>query len=103
MKYADKLQSEENMFMASLICKMDIDCEKLLICKTDLDCVKTLYFDTEVGLASFYKFTCLDFQVLRIYFILNVLKSVAINEMNETFSIVHLIYHAGEPQFWEIL
>lgn len=53
------------MFMASLICKMDIDCEKLLICKMDLDCVKTLYFDTEVGLGSFYKSTCLDFPSLK--------------------------------------
>lgn len=34
--------------MASLICNMDDDCEKLLVCKMDLDCVKTLQFDTEV-------------------------------------------------------
>lgn len=43
-----KLQCEEEMFMASLICNMDADCEKLLVCKMDLDCVKTLQFDTEV-------------------------------------------------------
>ncbi|XP_056694333.1 uncharacterized protein [Spinacia oleracea] len=43
---------EEDVFMASLICNMDDDCEKLLVCKMDLDCVKTLQFDTEV------KFTC---------------------------------------------
>lgn len=36
------------MFMASLICNMDADCEKLLICKMDSDCVKALQFDTEV-------------------------------------------------------
>lgn len=36
------------MFMASLICSMDLDCEKLLICKMDLDCMKTLHFDSEV-------------------------------------------------------
>ncbi|XP_062149691.1 uncharacterized protein LOC133858274 [Alnus glutinosa] len=40
---------EEDMFMASLICNMDVDCEKLLVCKMDLDCVKTLHFDTEVN------------------------------------------------------
>ncbi|KAI5657830.1 hypothetical protein M9H77_26623 [Catharanthus roseus] len=39
--------SEEEMFMASLICSMDFDCEKLLICKMDLDCVKALHFDSE--------------------------------------------------------
>ncbi|RAL54223.1 hypothetical protein DM860_018203 [Cuscuta australis] len=39
--------SEEEMFMASLICNMDADCEKLLVCKMDSDFVKTLHFDTE--------------------------------------------------------
>ncbi|VVA11184.1 PREDICTED: DNA-directed primase/polymerase [Prunus dulcis] len=43
------MQSEEEMFMASLICNLDVDCEKLLVCKTDLDCIKTLHFDTEVN------------------------------------------------------
>ena len=43
-------QSEEEMFMASLICNLDVDCEKLLVCKSDLDCIKTLHFDTEVKL-----------------------------------------------------
>ncbi|KAK7380402.1 hypothetical protein VNO78_32912 [Psophocarpus tetragonolobus] len=38
---------EEDMFMASLICNMDVDCKTYLVCKTDLDCVKTLHFDTE--------------------------------------------------------
>lgn len=37
------------MFMASLICNVDADCEKLLVCKTDLDCVKTLQFEMEVS------------------------------------------------------
>ncbi|TKY45272.1 DNA-directed primase/polymerase protein [Spatholobus suberectus] len=35
------------MFMASLICNMDVDCKTYLVCKTDLDCIKTLHFDTE--------------------------------------------------------
>ncbi|XVF12557.1 hypothetical protein REPUB_Repub08aG0129000 [Reevesia pubescens] len=42
-----KGMGEEDMFMASLICNMDVDCEKLLVCKMELDCVKTLHFDTE--------------------------------------------------------
>lgn len=45
-------QSEEDMFMASLICNLDVDCEKLLICKMDMDCIKALHFDTEVTKAS---------------------------------------------------
>ncbi|TYK23011.1 DNA-directed primase/polymerase protein isoform X2 [Cucumis melo var. makuwa] len=35
------------MFMASLICNVDAECEKLLVCKMDLDCIKTLQFETE--------------------------------------------------------
>ncbi|CAB4301932.1 unnamed protein product [Prunus armeniaca] len=46
---AKDMQSEEEMFMASLICNLDVDCEKLLVCKTDLDCIKTLHFDTEIN------------------------------------------------------
>ncbi|XP_038708929.1 DNA-directed primase/polymerase protein isoform X2 [Tripterygium wilfordii] len=38
---------EEEMFMASLICNIDLDCEKLLVCKMELDCIKTLHYDTE--------------------------------------------------------
>nr|XP_011470310.1 PREDICTED: DNA-directed primase/polymerase protein isoform X4 [Fragaria vesca subsp. vesca] len=46
---AKDMMSEEEMFMASLICNLDADCEKLLVCKSDLDCIKTLHFDTEVN------------------------------------------------------
>ncbi|CAN6569507.1 unnamed protein product [Malus baccata var. baccata] len=46
---ANKMQCEEEMFMASLICNLDVDCEKLLVCKPDLDCIKTLHLDTEVN------------------------------------------------------
>ncbi|KAF3335584.1 DNA-directed primase/polymerase protein [Carex littledalei] len=42
--------SEKEVFMDSLICKIDGDCEKLLICKLDLDFKKTLCFDSEVGI-----------------------------------------------------
>ncbi|XP_057527812.1 uncharacterized protein LOC130806666 isoform X2 [Amaranthus tricolor] len=40
---------EEDVFMASLICNIDDECEKLLVCKMELDCIKTLQFDTEVN------------------------------------------------------
>lgn len=46
-RFKCKDMSEEDMFMASLICSMDLDCEKLLICKMDLDCMKALHFDSE--------------------------------------------------------
>ncbi|XP_065615961.1 uncharacterized protein LOC111994508 isoform X1 [Quercus suber] len=46
-RFKCKDMCEEEMFMASLICNMDADCEKLLVCKMELDCVKTLLFDTE--------------------------------------------------------
>uniref|UniRef100_A0A162AFI4 DNA-directed primase/polymerase protein n=1 Tax=Daucus carota subsp. sativus TaxID=79200 RepID=A0A162AFI4_DAUCS len=45
--------SEEDVFMASLICNMDVDCEKLLICKVDMDCIKALQFDTEMNKNSY--------------------------------------------------
>ncbi|XP_047332072.1 DNA-directed primase/polymerase protein [Impatiens glandulifera] len=47
-RFKCKNMSEEEVFMASLICRMDNDCEKLLICKMDLECVRALHFDTEV-------------------------------------------------------
>ncbi|KAK8714757.1 hypothetical protein V6N13_042106 [Hibiscus sabdariffa] len=46
-RFKCKDMGEEDMFMTSLICKMDVDCEKLLVCKMELDCVKTLHFETE--------------------------------------------------------
>ncbi|KAB5516841.1 hypothetical protein DKX38_027489 [Salix brachista] len=44
------ISCEEDMFMSSLICSMDVDCNKLLVCKMDMECMKTLQFDTEVSL-----------------------------------------------------
>ncbi|KAG6574204.1 hypothetical protein SDJN03_28091, partial [Cucurbita argyrosperma subsp. sororia] len=38
---------EEDMFMASLVCNVDAECEKLLVCVTELHCVKTLQFEME--------------------------------------------------------
>ncbi|XP_015169918.1 DNA-directed primase/polymerase protein isoform X3 [Solanum tuberosum] len=46
-RFKCKDMSEEEVFMASLICNMDADLEKLLICTVDLDCMKALQFDTE--------------------------------------------------------
>ncbi|KAK8657228.1 hypothetical protein V6N13_035479 [Hibiscus sabdariffa] len=46
-RFKCKDMGEEDMFMTSQICKMDVDCEKLLVCKMELDCVKTLHFETE--------------------------------------------------------
>ncbi|XP_029119888.1 uncharacterized protein [Elaeis guineensis] len=46
-RFKCKNMSEQQVFMESLICRMDVDCEKLLKCKMDLDCNKILYFDSE--------------------------------------------------------
>nr|XP_029148558.1 DNA-directed primase/polymerase protein isoform X2 [Arachis hypogaea] len=51
-RFKCKNLDEEEVFKASLICNMDVDCEKLLVCKPDLDCVKTLHFDTELNCNS---------------------------------------------------
>ncbi|KAJ4823721.1 hypothetical protein Tsubulata_032139 [Turnera subulata] len=48
-RFSCKDLSEENMYMASLICNVDADCKKFLVCKMDVDCVKKLHFDTEVN------------------------------------------------------
>ncbi|KAL4375601.1 hypothetical protein AHAS_Ahas05G0298100 [Arachis hypogaea] len=51
-RFKCKNLDEEEVFKASLICNMDVDCEKLLVCKPYLDCVKTLHFDTELNCNS---------------------------------------------------
>ncbi|XP_021765011.1 DNA-directed primase/polymerase protein-like [Chenopodium quinoa] len=51
-RFKCKGMCEEDVFMASLICNIDDDCEKLLVCKMELDCIKTLQFDTEVNITS---------------------------------------------------
>ncbi|KAK4384928.1 DNA-directed primase/polymerase protein [Sesamum angolense] len=48
-RFKCKYMNEEEVFMASLICNMDADTEKLLICKMDLECVKALHFETEIS------------------------------------------------------
>ncbi|GER51046.1 DNA primases [Striga asiatica] len=47
-RFKCKDMGEEEIFMTSLICKVDADSEKLLICKMDLECVKALHFETEI-------------------------------------------------------
>ncbi|KAI3762496.1 hypothetical protein L1987_52926 [Smallanthus sonchifolius] len=46
-RFKCKEMIEEDVFMVSLICNIDAECEKLLVCKMDLDCVKVLHFDVE--------------------------------------------------------
>ncbi|XP_071712039.1 uncharacterized protein [Rutidosis leptorrhynchoides] len=46
-RFKCKDMNEDDVFMVSLICNINADCEKLLICKMDLDCVKVLHFDIE--------------------------------------------------------
>ncbi|CAN0927951.1 hypothetical protein LINGRAHAP2_LOCUS36189 [Linum grandiflorum] len=40
---------EEDMFMASLICNVESDTDRLLVRKMDMECVKKLHFHTEVN------------------------------------------------------
>ncbi|URE06815.1 coiled-coil domain-containing protein 111 [Musa troglodytarum] len=47
-RFKCKDMTEQEVFMESLICRMDSDCNKLLKCQIDTDCKKTLYFDFEV-------------------------------------------------------
>lgn len=46
------LQNDKDVFMESLICRLDDNCEKLLICKLDLECKKTLHFDSEISMSQ---------------------------------------------------
>ncbi|AED96262.1 DNA primase [Arabidopsis thaliana] len=48
-RFKCKDMGERDVFMTSLICNVESDCEKLLVCKMESDCMKTLCFDTEVN------------------------------------------------------
>ncbi|XP_019088763.1 PREDICTED: DNA-directed primase/polymerase protein-like [Camelina sativa] len=48
-RFKCKNMGEKDIFMTSLICNVESDCEKLLVCKMESDCMKTLCFDTEVN------------------------------------------------------
>ncbi|EEC81996.1 hypothetical protein OsI_25931 [Oryza sativa Indica Group] len=49
-RFKHKNMSGKELFMESLICRLDDDCDKLLTCKLDLDCKKTLHFDSEASM-----------------------------------------------------
>ncbi|WOG86485.1 hypothetical protein DCAR_0205694 [Daucus carota subsp. sativus] len=53
-RFKCRLMSEEDMFMASLICKVDVDVQKILICEMDIGCSNTLQFATQVHV-NFHK------------------------------------------------
>jgi hypothetical protein len=46
---SNRLQNDRELFMESLICRLDDDCDKLLICKLDLECKKMLHFHSEAS------------------------------------------------------
>uniref|UniRef100_A0A0D9WYM6 DNA-directed primase/polymerase protein n=1 Tax=Leersia perrieri TaxID=77586 RepID=A0A0D9WYM6_9ORYZ len=48
-RFKHKNMNDKELFMESLICRLDDDCDKLLTCKLDLDCQKTLHFDSEAS------------------------------------------------------
>lgn len=52
--------NNKELFMESLICRLDDDCDKLLICKLDLDCKKALHFDSEASITRIERRTCKD-------------------------------------------
>ncbi|GJR34279.1 hypothetical protein Tco_1209963, partial [Tanacetum coccineum] len=58
-------QSEEDVFMVSLICNVGADCEKLLICNMDIDFIKFLNYDTERNSRRIQNFLPMDGYVSR--------------------------------------
>lgn len=72
------LQNDKDVFMESLICRLDDNCEKLLICKLDLECKKTLHFDSEISMPQ-VSVCSLDHSItffLLVYFSENYLKLI---------------------------
>ncbi|XP_048554603.1 uncharacterized protein LOC125535578 isoform X2 [Triticum urartu] len=51
-------ENDKELFMESLICRLDDDCDKLLICKLDLECKKALHFDTEASVTRIQVKNC---------------------------------------------
>ncbi|PUZ71969.1 hypothetical protein GQ55_2G356100 [Panicum hallii var. hallii] len=49
-RFKCKEMNDKDVFMESLICRLDDNCDKLLICKLDLECKKTLHFDSEFSM-----------------------------------------------------
>nr|CAB3457896.1 unnamed protein product [Digitaria exilis] len=54
-------ENDKDVFMESLICRLDDNCDKLLICKLDLECQKTLHFDSEFSMPRVMMYI-VDFQ-----------------------------------------
>ncbi|XP_078446317.1 DNA primase [Wolffia australiana] len=48
-RFKTENMAEKEIFMESLICRMDAECKRFLVCKPDLDCGKSLLFDLEVS------------------------------------------------------
>ncbi|MQL80515.1 hypothetical protein Taro_012972 [Colocasia esculenta] len=48
-RFRCKNMSDKEIFMDSLICRIETDCKKLLVCKVDVDCKKCFSFDFEVN------------------------------------------------------
>lgn len=49
-RFKCKNMNNKEIFMESLICRLDDDCDKLLICKLDLECKKVLHFHSEASI-----------------------------------------------------
>uniref|UniRef100_A0ACD5U8Q9 Uncharacterized protein n=1 Tax=Avena sativa TaxID=4498 RepID=A0ACD5U8Q9_AVESA len=48
-RFKCKNMNDQELFMESLICRLDDDCHKLLTCKLDLECKKILHFHSEAS------------------------------------------------------
>ncbi|KAM3372161.1 hypothetical protein ACQJBY_019187 [Aegilops geniculata] len=57
-RFKCKNMNDKELFMESLICRLDDDCDKLLICKLDLECKKALHFDTEASITRIQGKNC---------------------------------------------
>ncbi|VAH41958.1 unnamed protein product [Triticum turgidum subsp. durum] len=57
-RFKCKNMNDKELFMESLICRLDDDCDKLLICKLDLECKKALHFDTEASVTRIQAKNC---------------------------------------------
>ncbi|CAM0905759.1 unnamed protein product [Alopecurus aequalis] len=53
-------ENDKELFMESLICRLDDDCDKLLICKLDLECKKMLHFHSEASVPRIQARNCPD-------------------------------------------
>ncbi|KAM0880001.1 hypothetical protein ACQ4PT_033872 [Festuca glaucescens] len=59
-RFKCKNMNDKELFMESLICRLDDDCDKLLICKLDLDCKKMLHFHSEASVPRIQRRNCPD-------------------------------------------